>query len=94
MTTWRACPGPGEPAVQPAGGDVDETVKLGCAHHGPTAVDPEQADERPVAAQEGAVQGGGREQEALQRLAPDRPGEAERVFENAIHGQAIRVWGG
>ena len=82
-------PGRHEAAVQPPRGNIDEPIELPGAHHRPRAVDPEQADQRSVPAQETAVEGGGREHETLQRFPPDRPGQAEYVFENPVHGQSF-----
>ena len=80
----------GEDAVEAARAKFDEAVEFPGAHHRTRTVEPEQRDQRAVAADQHARPAGQgkrrrRQQKTLQRLFADRPAQPQRILDRAIH---------
>ena len=82
--------GSGKDAVEAARGEFDEAVEFPGAHHRARPVEPEQRDQRAVAADQHAGPAGqGKrrrgQQKTLQRFPADRPAQPQRILDRAIH---------
>ena len=82
--------GTGKDAVEAARAEFDEAVEFPGAHHRTGPVEPEQRDQRAVAADQHAGPAGqGKrrrgQQETLQRLFADRPAQPQRILDRGIH---------
>ena len=82
--------GTGKDAVEAARAEFDEAVEFPGAHHRTRAIEPEQRDQRAVAADQHAGPAGqgkrrGGQQKTLQRLFADRPAQPQRILDRAIH---------
>ena len=79
--------GRSQAAVEAPAGQLHETLQLLGPGHRARPVDADERDQGAVRAREHAVADGGlRQHEALERLAPERPARRQGVFENAGHG--------
>ena len=78
--------GTGKDAVEAARAEFDEAVEFRCPHHRTRAVEPEQRDQRAVAAGHHAHPAGQGErrrgqQETLQRFPADCPAQPQRILD-------------